>query len=116
MSEVILRKQGASQLFGGRKQTIETSAPIMYLTRSSPASTTQPRSTTTFNTVPTTDSESDTDYSSDEETIIASNCSRQSSATGGVSEGVLKLQSRGTHVPRLSFLASSATPSGHNIS
>ena len=36
------------------------------------------------------DSESDTDCSSDEETIVASNCLRQSSPTGGVGEGVLK--------------------------
>ena len=64
----------------------------------------------TVDTVPTTDSESDTDYSSDEETIVASNCSRQSSATGGVGEGVLKSQSRVTHIPGLSSLASSATP------
>ena len=70
----------------------------------------------TVDTVPTTDSESDTDYSSDEETIVASNCSRQSSATGGVGEGVLKSQSRVTHIPGLSSLASSATLSGHNIS
>ena len=70
----------------------------------------------TVDTVPTTDSESDTDYSSDEETIVASNCSRQSSATGGVGEGVLKSQSHVTHITGLSSLASSATPSGHNIS
>ena len=71
----------------------------------------------TVDTVPTTGLESDTDYYlSDEETIVASNCSRQSSATGGVGEGVLKSQSRVTHIPGLSSLASSATPSGHNIS
>ena len=70
----------------------------------------------TVDTVPTTDSESDTNHSSDEETIVASNCSRQTSATGGVGEGVLKSQSRVTHIPGLSSLASSTTPSGHNIS
>ena len=37
----------------------------------------------TVDTVPTTGSESDTDCLSDEETIVASNCLRQCSATGG---------------------------------
>ena len=52
-------------------------------------------------TVPTTDSESDTDFSSDEETIAASNCLNQSSVTGGAGEGVLKSQSHVTHNPGL---------------
>ena len=99
------------------RNIIATPAHIIFLTRSSPKSTTQRRSITMLrwmtlttnpssDTVPATDSESDTDYSSDEETIVASNCSRQSSATGGVSEGVLKSQSRVTHIPGLSSLAS----------
>ena len=70
----------------------------------------------TVATVPNTDSESDTDYSSDEETIVTSNCSQHYSATEGAGEGVLKSQSRVTHNPGLSSLVSSATPSGHNIS
>ena len=70
----------------------------------------------TVATVPTTDSESDSDFSSDEETIVTSNCSPKSSATEGAGEGVLKSQSRVTHNPGLSSLVSSATLSGHNIS
>ena len=70
----------------------------------------------TVATAPETDSESDTDYSSDEETIVASNCSHQSSATRSAGEGVLKSQSRVTRDPRLSFLASADTPRAHNIS
>ena len=70
----------------------------------------------TVATVPTTDSESDSDYSSDEETIVTSNCSSKSSATEGAREGVLKSQSRVTHNPGLSQLVSFATLSGHNIS
>jgi len=67
----------------------------------------------TANTCPETDSDSDL---SDEETIVVSNCSHQSSATEGVGEGVLKSQSRVTRVPGLSSLASSDTLNGHNIS
>ena len=64
-----------------------------------------------------TDLESDTgDSLSAEEAIVSSNCLHKFSATGGVSEGVLKSQSHVTHIPGLSSLASSATPSGHNIS
>ena len=70
----------------------------------------------TVATVPTMDSDSDSDYSSDEETIVTSNCSHQSSVTEGAGEGVLKSQSRVTHNPGLSQLASSTTLSGHNIS
>ena len=67
-------------------------------------------------TVPTTDLESDTDYSSDEETIVTSNCSHQSSATEGAGEGVLKSQFLVTHNPVLSHLVSFTTLCGHNIS
>ena len=42
----------------------------------------------TIATAPETDSESDSDYDSDAETIVASNCSPQSSDTGGAGEGV----------------------------
>ena len=70
----------------------------------------------TVATVPNTDSESDTDDSSDEETIVTSNCSQHYSVTEGAGEGVLKSQSRVTHNPGLSHLVSFATLSGHNIS
>ena len=70
----------------------------------------------TIATAPETDSESDSDYDSDAETIVASNCSPQSSDTEGAGEGVLKSQSRGIHVPGLSLLASSVTLCDHNIS
>ena len=68
----------------------------------------------TTGTEPVTDS--DTDSSSEEETIVASNCSQPHSASRCAGEGVLKTQSRVTRVPGLSSLVSSATPSGHNIS
>ena len=70
----------------------------------------------TIATAPETDSESDSDFESDAETIVASNCSPQSSDTEGAGEGVLKSQSRGIHVPGLSLLASSVTLCDHNIS
>ena len=56
------------------------------------------------------------DYSSDEKTIVTSNCSQHYSTTEGAGEGVLKSQSRVTRIPGLSSLVSFATPSGHNIS